>query len=247
MDKILILDFGGQSTQLIGRRIRQLGHLQRDRARRRPAGEAARSKGRGASSSPARRTPCTSTAPRRVDQRIYDLGIPILGICYGLQRISADHGGAVESLGRKEFGRARVDPDRAHGAFRPASPGVVHLLDEPRRLGHRARRTDSASSPGRKAALPAAFVNEQARIWGVQFHPEASHCEYGMEILRGLRRRHLPAQRGVEHAALLCRRSGRARAGASGPATVVLLISGGVDSCVVAALLLKSLPGTRCT
>ena len=93
--------------------------------------------------------------------------------------------------------------------------------------------------------IPSAFANEEKRIWGVQFHPEASHCEYGMEVLEAFASDICAAKKGVEHAALLLPRSARSLYARIGTRKVVLLISGGVDSCVVAALLLRSIPGDQ--
>lgn len=181
MDKILILDFGGQSTQLIGRRIRQLGILSEivpgdSRLEALPLDGT-----RGIILSGSGYSVYEPGAPK-VDLRIYDQGIPILGICYGLQRISADLGGKVESLGRKEFGRARVTLTGRTALFgRVAAESFMSWMSH----------GDSVTSPpdGFRAVarsdnnIPAAFVNEEMRIWGVQFHPEASHCQYGMEVL----------------------------------------------------------------
>jgi GMP synthase (glutamine-hydrolysing) len=108
MDKIIILDFGSQSTQLIGRRIRQLGVYSEIVAGDAPLEsiDFAGAKGVVFSGSPF--SVYEQGAPE-VDKRIYEQGLPILGICYGLQRIAVDHGGSVGPLGHKEYGRARVD------------------------------------------------------------------------------------------------------------------------------------------
>jgi GMP synthase (glutamine-hydrolysing) len=178
-----------------------------------------------------------------VDRRIYEQGVPILGICYGFQRIAADQGGRVEPLGRKEFGRARVTltgrtalfariPERRFLSWMSHGDSVTRFPDGFSAVG----RSDNN--------LPAAFVNEEKRTWGVQFHPEASHCQYGMEVLEAFAVDICGARRewsmrsffSVERAELVKR---------VGPKKVVLLISGGVDSCVVAALLLKSIPSEQ--
>ncbi len=165
---------------------------------------------------------------------------PILGICYGFQRIAADQGGRVEPLGRKEFGRARVTlsgrdplfariPGSAFLSWMSHGDSVTRFPEGFRAIG----RSDNN--------LAAAFVNEKKRMWGVQFHPEASHCQYGMEVLEafvidicGARREwNMRSFFAAEREQIVTRVGSR---------KVVLLISGGVDSCVVAALLLKSLP-----
>jgi GMP synthase (glutamine-hydrolysing) len=238
VDKILILDFGGQSTQLIGRRIRQLGVFSEivpgdSRLEDLPLGGT-----RGIILSGSGYSVYENGAPE-VDRRIYEQGIPVLGICYGFQRISKDLGGSVESLGRKEFGRARVELSARSPLFaRVPDSSFVSWMSH----------GDSVTSApagfeviGRsESGLPAAFADEKRRMWGVQFHPEASHCQYGMEILEAFAvdissaRREWNMQRFLaDEREQLVKRVGNRR--------VVLLISGGVDSCVVAALLLRSL------
>ena len=128
MDTILIFDFGGQSTQLIGRRIRQLG-IYSEIVRGDAALESIPldgAKGIILSGSPYSVYEQGAPAP---DKRIYGLDLPILGICYGLQRVAADNGGVVEALGKKEYGRARIAiEDRARSVLPrarapPSSPG----------------------------------------------------------------------------------------------------------------------------
>jgi len=239
VDKILVLDFGGQSTQLIGRRIRQLGIYSEiapgdARLEDLPLRDA-----RGIILSGSGFSVYEPGAPE-VDPRVYDAGVPILGICYGFQRISQDLGGTVQSLGRKEFGRARVSlgetsplfarvPGTSFVSWMSHGDSVTSLPEGFRVIG----RSESG--------LPAAFANERRRMWGVQFHPEVTHCEHGMDILEAFAvdicsaRRDWNMQRFLaEEREALSRRVGSRR--------VVLLISGGVDSCVVAALLVRTLP-----
>lgn len=242
MDKILILDFGGQSTQLIGRRIRQLGILSEIVAGDSRLEALPLEGTKGIILSGSGYSVYEPGAPE-VDRRLYEMGIPILGICYGLQRISADRGGKVEPLGRKEFGRARVTMT-ARTALFGRIPGESFMswmshgdsvTETP--VGFRVvARSDNN--------IPAAFVNDEMRIWGVQFHPEASHCQYGMEVLEAFASDICSAKKewNMQRFYLEEREQLVRRIGTRG---VVLLISGGVDSCVVAALLLKCVPADR--
>lgn len=238
MDKILILDFGSQSTQLIGRRVRQLGvyseivpgDLPLDRA------DLAGVRGIVLSGSPA--SVYEPGAPA-VDPRIYGLGLPLLGICYGLHRMATDHAGRVAPLGHKEYGRARVDlleddplfarlPDRSFVSWMSHGDTVAGIPPGFRVI---------ARSEG---GLPAAFADSSRKLWGVQFHPEVSHCEHGMEVLEAFVADIAGARREWNMEAFLrSEREALGRRLAGKP--VVLLISGGVDSSVVAALLLSSL------
>ncbi len=241
MEKIIIFDFGSQSTQLIGRRVRQLGVYSEI-----VPGDASfdsldlkDAKGFILSGSPS--SVYEDGAPI-VDGRIYKAGLPVLGICYGLHRLATDHGGRVSSLGHKEYGRARVIIREkttlfakvpgdsfvswmSHGDTVTTVPGGFKVI--------------AASEAG----LPAAFVGDSGKIWGVQFHPEVSHCQYGLEILEAFLLDVCGAKREWDMEAFL--RSEREKIVEHvGDREVVLLVSGGVDSSVVAALLLKSLnPG----
>ncbi len=217
--------------------------LQRDRAAGTPAGRRSTSpacKGIILSGSPysVYETGRAGGRPRASTRR----GFPSSGSATGCSASRADHGGTVASLGRKEYGRARVTLDERTPLFRTGPSGSFVSWMSHGDSRHRCRRRDSVSSARSDNGLPAAFVNEERRIWGVQFHPEASHCEYGMEVLEAFAIDICGAAARVEHAAHFSTTRGSSCRGGSGTATVVLLISGGVDSCVVAALLLKSLP-----
>jgi GMP synthase (glutamine-hydrolysing) len=238
VDKILILDFGSQSTQLIGRRVRQLGVYSEIVPGDLPFERADLAGVRGVILSGSPASVYEPGAPA-VDRRFYGLGVPVLGICYGLHRMATDHGGRVARLGHKEYGRARVEvladdplfarvPGRSfvswmsHGDTVAATPQGFTVI---------------ARSEG---GLPAAFADAAGRMWGVQFHPEVSHCEHGMEVLEAFVTGIAGARREWSMEAFLRNeREDLARRLAGKP--VVLLISGGVDSSVVAALLLASL------
>ncbi len=242
MDTILILDFGGQSTQLIGRRVRQLG-VYSDIVR----GDAnldslTLTDVRGIILSGSPYSVYEPGSPS-VDQRIYGLGLPILGICYGLQRLTVDHGGKVEALGRKEYGRARLTLGERNGLFaRVPVDSFVSWMSHGDSLTEvpQGFRVIAQSENG----IPAAFVNEKRRLWGVQFHPEVSHCEYGMEVLDAFVSDICGARKEWNMTTFFSQQREKLAA-TVGKKPVVLLISGGVDSCVVAALLLKSLDASR--
>jgi GMP synthase (glutamine-hydrolysing) len=238
MEKILILDFGGQSTQLIGRRIRQLGIYSEILRGDAPVEEMDLPSTKGIILSGSPYSVYEQGAPV-VDTRIYDAALPILGICYGLQRMSVDHGGTVEPLGRKEYGRARITLEDHTKLFHRVKEGSFDSWmshGDSLSVTPKGFRVIARSESG----IPAAFVNDAKLFWGVQFHPEASHCEYGMEVLEGFAADICGARRDWNMRTFL-EQERAAIAKRVGDRDVVLLISGGVDSCVVAALLLKSL------
>jgi GMP synthase (glutamine-hydrolysing) len=238
VDKILILDFGSQSTQLIGRRVRQLGIYSEIVPGDLPLEEADLAGARGIILSGSPASVYEPGAPV-VDRRFYGLGLPVLGICYGLHRMATDHGGRVACLGHREYGRARVDVIADDPLF-ARLPG--------RRFVSWMSHGDTVAEPPAgfalvarsEGGLPAAFADAERRLWGVQFHPEASHCENGMEVLEAFAADIAGARREWSMEVFLAREREDLRRRLAGR-PVVLLISGGVDSSVVAALLLASL------
>ncbi len=237
MDKILILDFGSQSTQLIGRRIREIGVYSEIVPGDLPVDHMDLRGARGIILSGSPYSVYEPGAPE-VDKRVYERGLPILGICYGLQRMSADFGGTVASLGRKEYGRARIKLDDTSALFARVPDGSFVSW-----MSH----GDSVTTPpegfrviGRsESGIDAVFASENRRMWGVQFHPEASHTEHGRKILEAFALDICGASRDWNMEAFL-RAENEEISRRLGKKKVVLLISGGVDSCVVAALLLRS-------
>ncbi len=238
MDKILILDFGSQSTQLIGRRIRQLGVYTEIVAGDAPveAVDFRDAKGIIFSGSPYSVYEAGSPA---VDPRIYFKNLPILGICYGLHRMATDHGGRVSSLGHKEYGRAQV---------RIRGKNVLFSRIRPKSFTSWMSHGDTVTGIPASfriialsdAGLPAAFGNEAGTMWGVQFHPEVTHCQFGQEILEAFVFDVCKARPEWDMETFLRTEREKLRQTVKDK-PVVLLISGGVDSSVVAALLVKSL------
>jgi GMP synthase (glutamine-hydrolysing) len=241
MDKICILDFGSQSTQLIGRRVRQLGVYSEIVPGDAPLESLDLEGARGIILSGSPYSVYEEGAPT-VDPKIYGAGLPILGICYGLHMIAADHGGRVSLLGHKEYGRATVRVKEKTALFSrvPGDAFISWMSHGDTVTGVPDGFRVIAESD---AGLPAAFTEPSGRIWGVQFHPEVSHCQFGLEILQAFLFDICGAKREWDMEAFL--RSEREKiVERVGKRVVVLLVSGGVDSSVVAALLLKSLdPG----
>ncbi|HTX72056.1 MAG TPA: glutamine-hydrolyzing GMP synthase, partial [Rectinemataceae bacterium] len=182
MDTILILDYGSQYTQLIGRRIRELGvyadilpgDARIDQAR------LADVKGIILSGSP--HSAYETDAPRP-DLALYEAQLPVLGICYGIQRMTLDFGGEVSRLPDREYGRKSVERDES-----VADP----LLDGlPGTFTSWMSHGDSISRPApgfevlarSDGGIAAALCCRTRRLWGLQFHPEVSHCEGGNRII----------------------------------------------------------------
>ncbi|MDR2312965.1 MAG: glutamine-hydrolyzing GMP synthase [Spirochaetaceae bacterium] len=246
MDKILILDFGSQTTQLIGRRIRELGVYTEiipgdaDLAAVFADPEAGYSL-RGIVLSGSPESVYTPEGPVP-DRRIYTCGLPLLGICYGLQRITVDNGGEVKPLAKREYGGVKVRV--RSGGRSPGAGGKKRTEVFTSWMSHGDTLTKLA--PGfvelgtSETGYPAVVAHREKPWYGLQFHPEVTHCERGMEILSSFVFRICGCKKGWTLKAHI--EAVRAAVTAKvGPAPVLLLVSGGVDSTVAAALLLKIL------
>jgi GMP synthase (glutamine-hydrolysing) len=257
MEKILILDFGSQTTALIGRRIREIGVYSEiiagdsDLA----AVDLTGVKGIILGGSPE----SVYANGAHVDQAVYTCGLPLLGICYGIQRMTADLGGSVAPLPKREYGPVPVTLAYGREMSPHATLFFAQLLSN---IGHSSYisankllfttwmshgDTLTTLAPGfvqcgtSATGYPAVIYHREKPWFGIQFHPEVTHCEHGTELLRAFVFGVCGANGGwsMEHYLAELRETVRQKAGSK---TVLLLISGGVDSSVAAALLLKSLP-----
>ena len=235
-ERVLVLDFGSQVTQLIARRLRESGVYCEiwpyDAAPERV--QAWAPKAVILSGGPAS---VTDPASPRAPDLVWRMGVPVLGICYGQQLMCAQLGGAVESHGVQEFGRAFVDVTQACRLFDGAwSPGEREQVW----MSHGDRVT--ALPPGFKAVAssegaPFAVVADEDRgFYGVQFHPEVVHTPHGTALLRnfthgvaGLRGDWSMAEFRGEAVARIRAQVGGGR--------VICGLSGGVDSSVAAVLI----------
>jgi GMP synthase (glutamine-hydrolysing) len=240
-DRILILDFGSQYTQLIARRVREAGVYCEIHPwdMNEPALREFKPKGIIFSGGP---ESVTEEETPRAPQAAFDLGVPLLGICYGMQTMAAQLGGAVETSAHREFGFARVRA-RGHSQLLAdiedhTSPEGYGLLDVWMSHGDRVNQlpegfkviasTDNAPLAG--------MADETRHYYGVQFHPEVTHTRQGARILSrfvhdicGCAALWTPGNIIEDSIASI-----RAQVGSD---EVLLGLSGGVDSSVVAALL----------
>ena len=230
-DTVLVLDFGSQYTQLIARRIRELNVYCELIAGTTPAVEIARRRPRGLilSGGP---SSVYDEGALRPDPAIYQLEVPILGICYGMQLLASDLGGRVKPSQRREYGLASVVVDSENGVFAglptEMSVWMSHgdVIEEMpqgfRSVAH------TVNSP------VAAMAGPGGRI-GIQFHPEVAHTPQGMEMLRNFLygtcgcSGSWEAESFVEQAVLEIRQK-------VGSEQVICALSGGVDSAVAATL-----------
>jgi GMP synthase (glutamine-hydrolysing) len=235
-DRVLILDFGAQYTQLIARRVRESGvyceihpfNLADDRI-----------KGFGARAVILSGGPASvhQAGTPRVPAAVFGLGVPVLGICYGEQTMCDVLGGRVEPAGKREFGRAEVRVT----APSALTEGVWDVGGTyPVWMSHGDKVTALPAgfrATGTSADTPFAIVaDESRRFYGVQFHPEVAHTPEGAALLRNFTHR-IAGCRG-DWSMTAFRREAVARVRALvGGERVICGLSGGVDSAVVAVLL----------
>jgi len=239
-DRVLILDFGSQVTQLIARRVRESGVY----CEIRPFSETADAIRDFApravilSGGPASVT--EAAAPRAPDI-VFELGVPVLGICYGQQAMTAQLGGAVETADHREFGRAEIEVKADCHLFEG-------LWETGRReqvwMSHGDRVTSLA--PGfrvvavSEGAPFAAIADDARRFYGVQFHPEVVHTPHGAALLENFTHRVAGCTGDWTMAAFREQAVDRVRAQV-GDGRVLCGLSGGVDSSVAAVLLHEAL------
>ena len=250
-DRILILDFGAQYTQLLARRIREIGVYCEIWAWDHDPDEIARFAPKGIILSGGPESTTETSAPR-APQEVFDNGNPLLGICYGMQTMAAQLGGKTEAEHTREFGHASLKIHKSSALLDSLPITPSSKIPDPRFpipgfsvwMSHGDRVT--AAPPGFAVIastddLPIAAMADEARGWyGVQFHPEVTHTEHGLEILRrfvvdicGCATLWTPANIIEEAVARIRAQVGDGR--------VLLGLSGGVDSSVVAALLERAI------
>jgi GMP synthase (glutamine-hydrolysing) len=243
-DKILILDFGAQYTQLIARRIRELGVYCEIWAWDHNPDEIAGFGAKGIVLSGGPESTTLQDAPK-VPHQVFDAGVPILGICYGMQALAAQLGGATEAADAREFGRAEVDITSQSTLFAGLSDHASrHRLDVWMSHGdHVAAAPPGFLVTGSTDRIPVAVMENIDKHWyGVQFHPEVTHTKQGGALLKRFITEVCGCATLWTAANIIDDQIERVRAQV-GDDHVLLGLSGGVDSSVVAALLHRAIGG----
>ena len=233
---VLVLDCGGQYAQLIARRVRECRVYSELVPHTISAAEARARSPRALVLSGGPASVYAAGAPR-VDPGLFSLGVPTLGICYGMQLMAQDLGGAVERTGVSEFGKTEVRAE-------PESELFKGLPEE--QTGWMSHRDSVAAPPegarvtaGSPNAPIAAFEDPERGLYGVQFHPEVVHTPHGMELLKNFLYGVADAPPTWTAAAVIEEQVERIRAQV-GPERVLCALSGGVDSAVAALLVHKA-------
>jgi GMP synthase (glutamine-hydrolysing) len=239
---VVVLDYGGQYSQLIARRIRECGVFSELLAHHTAVEEVAAREPRGIVLSGGPASVYAEGAPR-LERGLLDLGVPVLGICYGMQLLVHELGGRVEQAPVGEFGRSELTVKE---------PGVLLRGTPSEQTCWMSHRDTVFEPPPGFAALasstgsPVAAVEDSTRdIYGIQFHPEVVHTPYGQQILIRFLRTICGCDQKWTAASIVEDQIERIR-GQVGAGRVICGLSGGVDSSV-AALLVHRAVGEQLT
>jgi GMP synthase (glutamine-hydrolysing) len=241
-DEVLVLDFGGQYSQLIARRVRECGVFSELLPHTVPLEEIRRREPRGLILSGGPASVYADGAPK-LRRELLELGVPVLGICYGMQAMVLELGGRVEGASVGEFGRSRLQVTE-HGRLLAGLPD-----DQACWMSH--RDTVYEAPPGFVALAastesPVAALEDVDRgLYGIQFHPEVVHTPYGTQILTTFLKDVCGCDMSWTAASVVEEQVARIREQV-GDGRVICGLSGGVDSSV-AALLVHRAVGDQLT
>src|SRR5215208_980962 len=237
VDEVVVLDYGGQYSQLIARRVRECGVFSELLPHHVGAEEVKRRKPKGLILSGGPASVYADAAPR-LDRGLLELGIPVLGICYGMQLIALELGGRVQGADVGEFGRSALtvhEPGRLLAGL-PAEQAcwMSHrdtVFEAPRGF------TPLASS----TASPVAALEDTERdVYGIQFHPEVVHTPFRQDILKTFLADVCGCDMGWSAASIVEEQIARIR-DQVGDGRVICGLSGGVDSSVAALLVHRAI------
>jgi GMP synthase (glutamine-hydrolysing) len=237
VDEVVVLDYGGQYSQLIARRVRECGVFSELLPHHVGADEVARRKPKGLILSGGPASVYADGAPR-LDPQLLELGIPVLGICYGMQLLAAKLGGRVEGAEVGEFGRSKLTV-HDNGRLLAGLPAEQSCW-----MSH--RDTVFSPPPGFTALASssespvAAFESEEQGVYGIQFHPEVVHTPYGQQVLDRFLSDICGCDMAWSAASIVEDQIARIR-DQVGEAKVICGLSGGVDSSVAALLVHRAI------
>ncbi|WP_096084658.1 glutamine-hydrolyzing GMP synthase [Agaribacterium haliotis] len=243
--KILILDFGSQYTQLIARRVREVGVYSEIRAFDMSEEEIREYNPKGIILAGSPESTTKEGSPR-APQVVFELGVPVFGICYGMQTMAMQHGGLVEGSDVHEFGHAQIKIENESPLFKDIRDHVGHdgesLLDVWMSHGDKVTQLPEGFEllVSTESCPIAGMWNAEKQWYGLQFHPEVTHTLQGTRIFEhfvldicGCEKLWTPANI-IEDAIARVKEN-------VGTDKVLLGLSGGVDSSVVAALLHRAI------
>ncbi len=180
-EKIFIMDFGGQYAQLIARRIRECGAYSETVSYKIDVNKIKEENPKGIIFSGGPLSVYAENAPK-CDKKLFKIGIPILGICYGMQLIAHMLGGQVERPNCREYGNALINIDKNDNLFKGTNKSQTVWMSHGDHISIAPK--DFVISAQTGSTPIAAFSNYKKKIYGVQFHPEVTHTSYGMHIIK---------------------------------------------------------------
>ncbi len=240
---IVILDFGGQYTQLIARRVRECGVYSCVLPYNADLKDLRAEQALGVILSGGPASVLDADAPQ-IDPAIFDLGVPVLGICYGMQLMAHLLGGRIERGAQREYGRTAVRMIcNDAGLLKGLSAESICWMSHTWQVAQPPQGFQTIASTLNCAN--AAMANPARRLYGVQFHPEVTHTEQGAQLLKNFLFDICGAQADWTMEAYADRAVEEIRRQV-GDGSVLLGLSGGVDSAVAAALLHRAIGDRLC-
>lgn len=236
---VIVLDYGGQYKELIARRVRECKVCSVIKPGNMPLEDIAALKPIGIILTGGPDSVYCDGAPR-CDRGLFELGIPILGICYGLQLMVYSTGGEVKPCAVSEYGRTKVTVDPSALIFKGLDKNQTGLMSHTDQVG--ALPDGFVSIASTDTCPNAAIANVHKRLYGLQFHPEVENTPNGTQMIRNFLYEVCNAAGDYDIHDYETRMIGDIRAQV-GSEHVILGLSGGVDSSVCAALLAKAIPG----
>lgn len=237
MDTIIIIDLGSQYNQLIARRVRENNVFCRIMSPEIAASDLKKIAPKGIILSGGPASVYEKGAPR-LDKAIFASGIPILGVCYGMQLMAKQYGGKVSHAHKREYGRAKLIIDSRRGIFRGLPKRLSSWMshgDHIKRLPKDFKRIAHTAN-----TAIAAMACDAKKLYGVQFHPEVAHTEKGSVIMKNFVKEICGCRPSWNMKSFIKDSAAEVRKNV-GRNKVVLGLSGGVDSSVTAVLLQKAI------
>jgi len=238
---VLVVDFGAQYAQLIARRVRE-AHVYSEIVPASITADEVRSRAPGAIILSGGPKSVYETPAPLLDPAIYELGIPVLGICYGAQLMAMQLGGHVAHTGTSEYGRTELRREPVASDLMVNWPTTTCWMSHGDAI---AAVPDGFVVTARSPGVVAAMEDPARRLYSVQFHPEVAHTERGAELL-GAFLHHVAALPGTWTNTSIIEEQVAAIREQIGAERVLCALSGGVDSAVAAALVTKAV-GTQLT
>ncbi len=239
---VIVLDFGGQYNQLIARRVRECNVYCEVKSYKTSIEEIKKMSPKGIIFTGGPNSVYDESSPK-VSKEIFELGVPVLGICYGCQLMAYTLGGRVESASTSEYGKTNTVVDTSSPLFKGINENTVTWMSHTDMV---TQLPDGFKSIAHSAECPvAAMVSSDGKFYGVQYHPEVMHTENGVEMIKNFLYEvcNCSGDWSMSNYAKTAIEDIRKKVG---DGKVLLALSGGVDSSVLAALLSKAV-GNRLT